>query len=65
MPQLILIAAVGAGAYAGYRWLKKIASEMRAATVESRDRTTAAQAKDLGSLEYDPKSGVYKPINRN
>jgi hypothetical protein len=65
MPQLILIAAVGAGAYAGYRWLKKASEELRAATVEARDRRTAVQAKDLGALELDPKSGVYRPVDRS
>jgi hypothetical protein len=64
MPQLIFIAALGAGAYAGYRWLRKAADDMRAATVDARERQNAVQAKDLGTLSYDPKSGVYKPMDR-
>jgi hypothetical protein len=65
MPQLIFLAAVGAGAYAGYRFLKNIAQSvsesLEKATVETRERTRAGDAKDLGALDYDPKSGVYKP----
>jgi hypothetical protein len=65
MPQLIFLAAVGAGAYAGYRFLKTIAQSVTAdlekATVETRERARAGDAKDLGVLEYDPKTGVYKP----
>ena len=65
MPQLVLLAAIGAGAYAGYRWLRRTAEQMRAdmtaAEVELRERTGAARAKDLGTLEYDPATGQYKP----
>jgi hypothetical protein len=65
MPQLIFLAAVGAGAYAGYRFLKTIvhtvAADLEKATVEVRERTRSADAKDLGALDYDPQSGVYKP----
>lgn len=69
MPQLIFLAALGAGAYAGYRWLKKTAEEMTAemqkAEVDVRERRQAGHAKDLGALEYDPKSGVYRPVLRD
>ncbi len=65
MPQLVLLAAIGAGAYAGYRWLKRTAVQMqadlKAAEVRVSERTGAARAKDLGSLEYDPASGQYRP----
>jgi hypothetical protein len=66
MPQLVLFAALGAGAYAGFRWLKKtaaaMASDIRAAEATARERQGAVAAKDLGTLEFDPKSGVYKPV---
>ena len=69
MPQLVLLAAIGAGAYAGYRWLKRTAeqmtAEMKAAEVEARERRGAAQAKDLGRLEYDPATGKYRPAVRD
>jgi hypothetical protein len=67
MPQLIAVFVAGAGIYAGLKWLSK--------TLESQARMAARQAeelrrrsgekgrvpKDLGTLEYDPESGVYKP----
>jgi hypothetical protein len=68
MPQLVLLAAIGAGAYAGYRWLRRTAeqihADMKAAEVEVKERTGAARAKDLGALEFDPASGQYKPARR-
>jgi hypothetical protein len=69
MPHLVLLAAIGAGAYAGFRWLKRTAeqiqADMKAAEVEVRERTGAARAKDLGALEYDPTTGQYKPTRRD
>lgn len=69
MPQLVLLAAIGAGAYAGFRWLKRtadtLAAEMKAAEVEVRERAGAGRAKDLGQLEYDPASGLYRPVRRD
>lgn len=65
MPQLLFLAAVGAGAYAGFRFLKSVAAgvatRMEEATVEVRERAKATDARDLGALEYDPQSGVYRP----
>ena len=66
MPQLILIAAISAGAYAGYRFLSKlghhVSNEVRRAEEELRSRAGVEPAeKDLGRLVYDPESGVYKP----
>lgn len=67
MPQLIAIALAGAGLYAGYKW---VAAKAAAALAEAeRARTAARQAqsgepRDLGKLELDPVSGVYKPPGR-
>jgi len=66
VPQLIVLALVGAAIYAGYRWLwrpaRLIVAEVRRAEYEMR-RTAAgrAYAKDMGRLEYDPRTGVYRP----
>lgn len=69
MPQLVLLAAIGAGAYAGYRWLKRAAEQMqadlKAAEVDVRERRGAQRAKDLGALVYDPVSGHYRPVRRD
>jgi hypothetical protein len=66
MPQLIALALVGAGLYAGYRWFaraaKEITAEIQRADDELRRRAAArVLPKDMGELEYDPAAGVYRP----
>jgi hypothetical protein len=65
MQQLVVVALVGAGLYAGYRWLmrsaREVAAEVRRTEDELRARAGAPMAKDMGRLEYDPVSGVYRP----
>lgn len=66
MPQLIVLALVGAGLYAGYRWFARTTKEVTAQirrTEEELLRRAAGKAleKDMGVLEYDPNSGVYRP----
>lgn len=64
MPQLVVLAAIGAGLYAGSRLLSFIANQMqeRAESQTIREPTTGkVVAKDLGQLEYDPVAGVYRP----
>jgi hypothetical protein len=68
MPQLIALALIGAGLYAGYRWVvrtKASLAEMRRAEDELRRRAAGgALEKDMGALEYDNASGVYRPAKR-
>ena len=69
MPQLVVLALVGAGLYAGYRWFartsRQLAAEVKRTEEELRRRASgAAIEKDLGALEYDPATGVYKPAKR-
>jgi hypothetical protein len=66
MPQVVALAVVGAGIYAGYRWVSrqvvKLQEEARRAEEELRRRAAeAAQPKDLGPLVYDETNGVYRP----
>ncbi len=67
MPQLVVLALLGAGAVAGYRWFSRQLSAANDAAVqaEAEMRRAAAQAtgqpKDLGQLELDPVNGVYRP----
>jgi hypothetical protein len=70
MPQLVAVALLGAGLYAGYRWLARasgqIAAELERAESELLRRAAATggtRAKDMGRLEYDPVSGVYRPVD--
>jgi hypothetical protein len=69
VPQLVLLGLVGAGVYAGYRWLMRAAGELESELRRSEDEAArraagGSVAKDLGALEYDPASGVYKPSKR-
>lgn len=66
MPQLIVLALVGAGLYAGYRWYSRTAKEVTAQVRRTEDEllrkaSGTALEKDMGVLEYDPASGVYRP----
>lgn len=72
MPQLVLIAALGVGVVAGYRWLKRAsaaaAEELARATREQEAAARARVAtgeKDMGRLEYDPATGVYRPARHD
>jgi len=68
MPQLVALALLGAGLYAGYRWVvrtKEGLAEMRRAEDELRQRAAGGSLeKDMGPLEYDATSGVYRPAKR-
>lgn len=68
MPPFAILALLGAGLYAGYRWYARtadrIADEMKQAEDELR-RATVPVEKNLGKLEFDPISGVYRPVQRD
>jgi hypothetical protein len=69
VPHLAVLALVGAGLYAGYRWLtrpaQEIATEVRRTEDDLRARAAgAALQKNMGRLEYDPIAGVYRPADR-
>jgi type II secretory pathway component PulJ len=64
VPQFVILALVGAGLYAGYRWLSHTAQEITADVRRKEDelrRRAAVLEKDMGVLEYDPATGVYRP----
>lgn len=69
MPQVIALALLGAGLYAGYRWLARAAGEIGAEMRRAEDEVAQAAAarieKDLGALELDQASGVYRPAKRD
>jgi hypothetical protein len=67
MPPLILLALVGSGCYAGYKLFSKLVEQ---AQTPSRDETERVRrearaatgtTRNLGELEWDEKSGVYRP----
>jgi hypothetical protein len=63
MPHVVALVLLGAGLYAGYRAVARVAGrvrdELEQAEAEAHQPVTIE--KDLGPLEYDPASGVYRP----
>ncbi|MFY0612298.1 MAG: hypothetical protein JXQ99_12270 [Hyphomicrobiaceae bacterium] len=64
MPQLVVLVAVGAGAYFGYRWLKK---QMRETAIAAAKEAAAnkpvgpsERAREAGNLIWDEEAGVYR-----
>jgi hypothetical protein len=70
MPQLVVLGLVGAGLYAGYRWLARevrraaAAAERERAQSERRAAQTARIPRDLGALVWDDEARVYRPARR-
>ncbi|HRD74822.1 MAG TPA: hypothetical protein PK264_02615 [Hyphomicrobiaceae bacterium] len=65
MPIAVAAALLGAGLYAGYRLYSSLQERMadELARAEADHRRQRGE-KDLGRLEFDPASGVYKPSRR-
>ncbi len=64
MPQVLILAAIGAGLLLVRRYLKKEQERVRA---ELRKAEEAMQRRDIEStvpLEEDPRTGVYRPKDR-
>ena len=67
MPQIFAFALLGAGAVAGYRWVTRQVEAAKAAGERAEaDLRRAAEVmrntpKDLGRLELDAATGVYRP----
>jgi hypothetical protein len=68
MPQVIALALLGAGVYAGYRWFARTArtfgEQMQRGEGELPQQAAGRIEKNLGALEYDPVSGVYRPVHK-
>jgi len=59
-PQVLLLAAIGAGVYAGYRFAQRaLRNQKMKATATSTAEPKGAR--DLGNLVHDPKTGEYRP----
>ncbi|WP_072394930.1 hypothetical protein [Hyphomicrobium sp. CS1GBMeth3] len=67
MPHVFALLIAGAGLYAGYRWLSRTLADAQRTAVKREAELRDAMArrggapKDLGTLEYDPETGVYRP----
>ncbi len=68
MPQVVAAVLIGAGIAAGFKWIAKemarAAEEARVAHERMGRRNVATAPKDLGALEWDAKSGVYRPATK-
>ncbi len=70
MPQVIALMIAGAGLYAGFKWVSRALSDAQEALkrgeAEAKRREAMAQGgpKDLGALDYDPQTGVYRPRSK-
>jgi len=56
MPPVIFLAVAGAAAYAGYKFLSKLAEQAR-----TPPKSNGKQPKNLGGLEWDEAAGAYRP----
>jgi hypothetical protein len=69
MPQIVAAVLIGAGIAAGVKWLAKevarAANVTRVAAEELKRRQPVAAPRDLGTLEYDAKAGVYRPLRKS
>lgn len=67
MPHVFGAVLIAAGVYAGARWLARTLAEQAheaarvAEELHRRAASATRQPKDLGALEYDPASRVYRP----
>lgn len=63
MPPLAFLAILGAGCYAGFKIAARIAETNRAAKASraAAARRNTAATRDLGDLEWDASTGVYRP----
>jgi hypothetical protein len=64
-----MLALLGTGAHAAYRLLLRALREVAAELRRRQEEVTRASAsvpveRDLGSLEFDAQSGVYRPARR-
>jgi membrane protein required for beta-lactamase induction len=66
MPPFMFLAVVGVAGMAGYRLLSALARQGQAARRnEARARNASAPVRDLGTLEWDETTGVYRPTGKN
>ncbi|HYD16048.1 MAG TPA: hypothetical protein VEA77_06575 [Hyphomicrobium sp.] len=66
MPQVIALMVAGAGIYAGFKWVSRLLTEAeqvmkRGEEIQRQEAQARNVPKDLGSLELDPQTGVYRP----
>lgn len=61
MPQLLGLIILGAGAIAVFRGLKQVVDRLSEEHARHAEGQADKSMKNLGALELDPDSGIYKP----
>jgi hypothetical protein len=61
MPQLIAFALIGAGAYAGYRYITRQIQRMPDPPGGQHDASASKVPEHRGELVWDAEAGVYRP----
>ena len=64
MPPLVFLAVLGAAGIAGYKFLSSFIQQHDARKDPRHMSRATAPARDLGSLEWDEASGVYRPSTK-
>lgn len=61
MPQLLILAALGAGFVLARRWYAQERARIAAELAKAREAMERREASNVISLERDPATGVYRP----
>ncbi|MEO1719566.1 MAG: hypothetical protein AAFR23_04960 [Pseudomonadota bacterium] len=61
MPQLIVLGAIGAAAYATYRVARRVRAAVTERAAQANDAKQSASPQNKGTLTRDPETGIYRP----
>ncbi len=62
MPHVFALVIAGAGLYAGFKWVSRLVyPTVRLTRPRAMKSAPRPAPKDLGTLDLDPQSGVYRP----
>lgn len=63
MPHVFALVIAGAGLYAGLKWVSRLVAGTADKPTPMKSAPRQAP-KDLGTLDLDPQSGVYRPRSK-
>jgi hypothetical protein len=65
MPQLLIYVLAGMGLWAGYRWFRKEMHRVQSDLKEAETMLRRKEREDIPTLEPDPETGEYRPVERD